>query len=139
MTTEALSEEQTVQTIHDYAAQLITDGLSGPEVERRLLEKGLDRDSASVVVDNLLVVENLLGCHAQALRAQALVESGRKNMLYGLLWFIGGVLVTAFTLVASAGEFGILAYGAIIGGAVQFFVGISRYSKGKKLLGEPSG
>ena len=57
------------------------------------------------------------------------MRSGKKNMIYGALWCIGGIVVTAVTYsAASGGGTYIVAWGAIIFGAIQFFYGLMQYS-----------
>jgi hypothetical protein len=52
-------------------------------------------------------------------------EGAKKNMLYGALWCIGGIVVTAVTYSASSdGGRYVVAWGAIVFGAIQFFRGL---------------
>jgi hypothetical protein len=44
--------------------------------------------------------------------------AGRKDMIFGAMWFIGGVIATV-------ADIGYIFYGAIIVGAIQFFRGLS--------------
>ena len=55
-----------------------------------------------------------------------------KRMLYGALWCMGGILVTALTYAAASGPGGgtyVIAFGAIIWGAVQFLSGLTDKNK----------
>jgi hypothetical protein len=53
---------------------------------------------------------------------------GGKNMLYGALWCIGGIVVTVATLsAASSGGTYVVAWGAVIFGGLQFFQGLYQY------------
>ena len=53
---------------------------------------------------------------------------GTRNIGLGLLWFVGGSLVTMITYgAAGGGGHYVVAYGAILAGAVQFFVGLFQY------------
>ncbi len=45
-----------------------------------------------------------------------------NDVLYGGLWFVGGLLVTIISL--SSGHGGVIAYGAVIFGGIQFFRGL---------------
>ena len=55
--------------------------------------------------------------------------AGRKNMIYGALWCIGGIVVTVVTYsIASGGGTYIIAWGAIVFGAIQFFRGLIQSS-----------
>jgi len=112
------SQEEVVKAVYDYAAGLVKAGVAVPQIENILMEKGLDQESASIIVKNLL-----------ALRSKAIKNAGQKNMLYGALWCIGGIIVTAVTFTAaSGGGTYIIAWGAIIFGAIQFFRGLSQYN-----------
>jgi hypothetical protein len=54
-------------------------------------------------------------------------EQAKKNMLYGALWCIGGIVVTAATYSsAEGGGRYVVAWGAIIFGAIQFFRGLAQ-------------
>jgi hypothetical protein len=54
-------------------------------------------------------------------------EVGKKNMLIGATWCIGGILVTAMTYqTATGGGHYIVAWGAILFGAIQFLRGLAQ-------------
>ena len=52
-------------------------------------------------------------------------ERAQKDMLYGALWCIGGIVVTALTYSAASEQGGtyVIAWGAILFGAIQFLRG----------------
>ncbi|TRC97164.1 TerB family tellurite resistance protein [Mesorhizobium sp. WSM4303] len=52
---------------------------------------------------------------------------GARNIGFGLLWFVGGALVTIITYGAAPGGYFVVASGAIVGGLLQFFVGLFQY------------
>jgi hypothetical protein len=61
-------------------------------------------------------------------KAQPTQASARKNMLYGALWCIGGIIVTVTTYsAASGGGTYIVAWGAILFGGLQFLSGVYQY------------
>lgn len=110
-----------VQMLFDHAAALRAEGLTYPQIEDRLVQDGLDPDLARTVTDRLreLVREQ----HAKA---------GQKNMLFGAMWCIGGTVVTFLTYQAAAQGGGgkyVVAWGAIVFGAVQFFQGLFQSGK----------
>lgn len=115
MTQQELTREQLVDAVYGYAAELAKAKLTGPEIERKLVDKGLDESSAAVVVRNLF----------QA-RSKVLKEVGRKNMLYGALWCAGGTIVSLVTYDSASKGGGryIVAWGAIVFGAIQFIRGL---------------
>lgn len=114
-----MTHEEAVQAVYKYAAELVKAGLPAPQVESKLMQKGLDPSAASVVVRNVF-----------SWRSKANHQAAKRNMLYGALWCIGGFLVTAVTF-SAAGEGGrfIVAWGAILFGAIQFCRGIFQYAR----------
>lgn len=63
-------------------------------------------------------------------KAQPTKASARKNMIYGALWCIGGIVVTVATYsAASGGGTYIVAWGAILFGGLQLLSGIYQYFK----------
>lgn len=58
---------------------------------------------------------------------------GRKNMIYGALWFFGGLIVTVGTYSAASSSGGtyLVTWGAIIFGAIQFLQGLYQYATSK--------
>lgn len=111
------------QEMYDYAAVLlITQKKHVDEVRNALMQKGLDAQSASVVITEL-----------QAAVARQRKIKAKKDMMYG-----GGVLIlgTVITLVtysiASSGDGGgtyFVSWGAILVGAIQFFRGLINSAK----------
>jgi hypothetical protein len=89
------------------------------EASQLLVDDGLPRDLAARVVD-LVVQSRLEG--GRGSRARRVGSEGTNNTIFGSLWLVGGVIVTAAT--ASSGNTVIVAYGAIIGGLVQSVYGI---------------
>jgi hypothetical protein len=81
-----MTPEQGLKAIYSFAGQQMRDGIAPTVIEKTLIERGLDVDAAAVVVSNLM----------QA-KVKALKNAGRKNMLYGALWCIGGIVVTALS------------------------------------------
>jgi hypothetical protein len=122
-----------------FAAKLLEEGTPPAEVRRRLLELGLDEKTASTFLTDLIQARegvraefvghgraggSLTECEAQALR-----EAGNKNMLYGALWFFGGLIVTLLTFTAAQGGGRyVIAWGAVVFGAIQFMRGYSQAS-----------
>ena len=49
---DGFAQEETVEAVHKYAALLMQNGLSSDEVESRLVEQGLNRESANAAVKN---------------------------------------------------------------------------------------
>ena len=111
--------EEVAHAVFVFAAQLMAKGMHDADIKSQLIEKGLDEESAILVIRKL-----------HEARDHVLKEAGRKNMLFGALWCIGGTLVTLITYSAASANPGggsyVVAWGAIIFGAVQFFRGLSQ-------------
>src|SRR5579884_2844128 len=110
--------EQVVEAVYRYAAQQLHAGVAPATVEKALVEQGLSAEAAGIVVQN-----------TRDALANAKSSAGQKNMLYGALWCIGGIVVTVGTYGAAASSGGgsyVVAWGAIIFGAVQFFRGLAQ-------------
>jgi hypothetical protein len=58
--------------------------------------------------------------------SEGIKRAGRKNMLYGALWCLGGIVITALSYQAAAKAGGryVLAWGAIVFGGIQFIRGL---------------
>jgi hypothetical protein len=115
------SADESVQAIYNYAAGLMQENKSHNQIVDRLVEQGLERDTAHTIVSEL-----------EDARSEGLREAGKKNMLYGALWCIGGIVVTAVTYSAASGPGGgryYITWGAVVFGAIQFFQGLSQVSK----------
>lgn len=111
---EAASQDEMIEAVYHFAAEKMRDGASNQEIQKALMEQGVDEESAGIIVTQL-----------NELRDQQAKEAGQKNMMFGALWCIGGIVVTALTYsAASEGGSYVVAWGAIIFGAVQFFRGM---------------
>ena len=99
-------QQETVNQIYEYAANLLfNEKRSATETKNALISQGLDEESAAVVVSNL-----------EKQIKDAKKEGAKKDMLYGALWCIGGI-------VATVADFGFIFWGAIVFGAIQFIKG----------------
>lgn len=84
-----------------------------------LIDQGMPVDAAEAVVNN--VENNIL----KQLKSRAV-----KDVVFGLLWTVGGTVVTVVTYAgASGGGRYVVAYGAIIFGAIQFIKGLINLAK----------
>jgi hypothetical protein len=103
------TDEEMIRKIYDYAAHLLfEEERTKNEVVEQLMQEGLDREFAIVIVRNLTIAVSK--------------KQGQNNMLYGALWCIGGT-------VATLAHIGFIFWGAIVFGAIQFFVGVYQYLK----------
>ncbi|RZK59851.1 MAG: hypothetical protein EOO91_03740 [Pedobacter sp.] len=97
-------QQQVVNQVYDHAANLLVNHkMSAYETQNALMEQGLDEENAAIVVSNL----------EQQIQS-AKKERANKDMLYGALWCVGG-------LIATFADFGFIFWGAILFGGIQFF------------------
>ena len=119
----------TPQEIYDtsYALGLeeVQKGIPIKAIEKQMLDRGLHPEMAAAVASDLRV----------ALERE-IVRAGRKNLLYGMLWFLGGAGLTGLTYLSardggSGGRFAVF-YGAILYGIYRMFRGLMQASTGKR-------
>lgn len=112
---EKIAQQEIVNQIYGFTADMLyNQKKSIEETKAALIENGLRAEDADVVIANL-----------QNQYKQEKREAGNKNMLYGALWCVGGLLVTILTYsAASDGGTYVVAWGAVIFGAIQFFKGL---------------
>jgi hypothetical protein len=117
MTDYAIKEteqQELIDYIYGLAAGYMREGMADKEIVTKLEEEGLDSESADAVVQNLV-----------RMRKQEIKAQGNKNMGFGALWLIGGIVITAATYsAASGGGTYVVTYGAIVFGAIQFLQGL---------------
>jgi len=100
------NEQDAVNQTYQYAANLLVNQKKTPdETKNALIAQGLDTETASIVVENL---------GTQILSAKK--EQANKDMLYGALWCVGGI-------VATLADIGFIFWGAILFGGIQFIKG----------------
>ena len=98
--------QQADDQIYDYAANLLVKENKSPsEVKKALIEEGIDEESASIIVDSLETQINKIR-----------KEQANKDMLYGALWCVGGIVMTV-------SDVGPIFWGAIVFGGYQFLKG----------------
>ncbi|PKP45900.1 MAG: hypothetical protein CVT94_16435 [Bacteroidetes bacterium HGW-Bacteroidetes-11] len=96
------------ELLYTFAAEsLFKREMDQEETVRLLVEKGVGQGKAEHIVNDILVYTK-----------KENEKSGNRDMLYGAIWLIGGVLATA-------ADFGFIFWGAIVFGAIQFIRGAS--------------
>jgi hypothetical protein len=106
------------EALINHAAEQMVKGSSNDVIVNDLISRGVSRGEAQDIVGQL-----------RAVHSRAMKEAGQRNMVVGALFFFGGLAVTVLTFSMSTGAGGILAYGAIIGGAIQFCRGLYQQSQ----------
>jgi hypothetical protein len=103
-TTETI--QLTVPQARNYAADMLfSQGKNSYEVVQALVSFGIAEEDANGIVEDL---------EAEVVSARR--SKAQKDMLYGALWCIGGIVLTMANV-------GFIFWGAIVFGAIQFFRG----------------
>jgi len=112
-------QKKLIEQIYMTAAGLMKQGYSRHHIVKELESRGLERSIAQTVVDRL-----------EDARSSAYKDAAIRAMGMGALICIIGLAVTfcTYSSVAKGGGTYVVAYGAIIGGALQFFRGLYYYS-----------
>lgn len=112
---EQTDSQEVVNQVYGFAADMLfSQKKTAKETKTVLVDKGIRPEDADIVIKNL-----------KEQYKQEKKEAGNKNMLYGALWGVGGLLVTLLTYcAASNGGTYVVAWGAVIFGAIQFFKGL---------------
>ena len=87
---------------------LFEEDFTAEETIPRLVALGAEREFAAHVTGELM----------RQFRAQRKAQ-GQKDVLYGLMWLLGGAVLTA-------ADIGYIFWGAIVFGGIQFFSGLAR-------------
>lgn len=107
MENQLTEKEKAANEINQYAVDLLVNEKKGRSATiDALVEKGLDTKTATTIVDNL---------REQILLARK--ETAKKDILYGTLWCIGG-------LIATVADVGYIFWGAIVFGGAQLLKGV---------------
>ncbi len=97
-----------VSQLHQYASRLMVhENKSAYEAKAALVDKGIRPENARLLVENL---ENQL--------REVKYERARKDIIFGVIWFTGGT-------VATVAGIGLIFWGAILFGGIQFYRGMN--------------
>jgi hypothetical protein len=122
--------EQIQNLISEFAA---SKGKTISEIENEFFESKGVKDYAEYYDSRINVLEKSdeekLDAERRRRNAIAMLEQidkkqASKDVLYGGLWFAGGLIVTLVSV--SSGRGGFIAYGAVIFGGIQFFRGLMK-------------
>ena len=112
-------EQQAIDSVYNFAAQLVGDGHSKQQVADALMQEGVDSEAAHAVARNIW-----------QMKKSAVRKAGLKHVVIGGLWFVGGLAVTIGTMAASDGGGFVVAYGAVIIGGLQMLYGFFKMATG---------
>lgn len=105
-----------VQQVYDFAVNLLVEqDMNKQQAVATLQNEGLDYGVASLVVNQV---------------CESLQKEYGKHMFFGLLWLVGGIVVTVATYAnAQGGGTYVVAWGAILYGGIQFLRCLFKYFK----------
>ncbi|MDX2362319.1 MAG: hypothetical protein QNK23_16040 [Crocinitomicaceae bacterium] len=105
-------EDEAIKKLYEDAIELMVNQKMKPEAAKnRLIEEGADETMAIIIVAN---VESRINPSSSGSSANK--EQAYKNMGFGALWCVGGIIATA-------ADVGFIFYGAIVFGGIQFIIG----------------
>lgn len=107
--------QQAIDAVYAFAAEQMHKGIPDADVQANLVARGLHWDLAVKVVADL--------AEARGLERR---DEASNDVVYGGLWCLGGLLVTALTYSSASNSGGtyVVAWGAILFGALQFLRGV---------------
>ena len=124
MNDEPPQQQQTAREMRDYALSLLRAGRQPEEVRVKLRERGLSEDATRAVLSRLVIPPPRVD-------ENAFRDAAKKHMLYGALWCVGGIILTAGTYQAASndprGGSYVIAWGAIAFGFIDFLRGLFAY------------
>jgi hypothetical protein len=125
------SATDVVDQLTGHIATLLAQGQSQEKVAKILVDQGWEDETARKFVQS--VGAALEDYRNSPEGRQALSSKYIRHMGFGALWFIGGGLFTAVTYGAASSGGGtyVVAYGAIIAGAIEFCWGLFGYLKNR--------
>lgn len=108
--------QQFIKEVYQRAATLANERKSKDKIETELVAMGLNKETASMVIENVF-----------RSRKKAHREAAARNIMIGAAWCVGGIAVTALTYqLASGGGVFVVAWGAILFGGIQFIKGLGQ-------------
>ncbi|MDI1234416.1 MAG: hypothetical protein PSX81_09050 [bacterium] len=108
--------QEAIGDVYAYATQLlVVRKMNTADALHNLMQKGIDEETARTIVNK--IDDEIY---------EAKMKRANKDILYGALWCIGGIVITAFTYskASSGGGKYVVTYGAIIFGMIQLVKGI---------------
>lgn len=120
--TEPLDDDTiaAMQQLTEQVAQRIAQGVSAKQIRKELVGQGMSEQDAD---DTIAHVRQAIEDYKRTPEGKAAVRGKYvRHIIFGLLWCVGGTVVTAVTY--SSGGTYIIAWGAIIIGALECLYGI---------------
>lgn len=117
------AEEAFAESVWTYALTAKHQGVADDEILTGIQEMGLDREHAIMIVKSL------------ATKASEGIKAANSDMTWGGLICLGGLLITIWTYMdAQGGGTYVVAWGAILFGAIRLFRGMSQSTRFNVIL-----
>ena len=129
MSEELTPEEQkAIEELSEAVASELGEGKSREKIVKELVKQDWPEESAIEFVNN---IEQAITEYKDSPEGrEVLARKYARHMLYGILWFVGGTIVTVVTYeAASGGGTYFIAWGAILFGIIDFFRGLFGWLK----------
>jgi hypothetical protein len=111
------------RSLWSYAFEEKKEGVADDEISRGLIEQGLNEEQAILMIKTL------------ESKAKENMERHHSRMLLGAIMFLGGCTITLLTFTnAKLGGTYIIAWGAILFGAIRFVSAVNSKEKFKTIL-----
>jgi len=129
---KSAEEQKVIEELSEAVAYKLAGGENKEKIVKELMKQGWPKESAVRFVDR---IEQDLKQYVEQYKnspegRRVMASKYKRHMLYGALWAVGGTLVTAVTYIAaSGGGMFIIAWGAIVFGIIEFFVGLFGWLK----------
>lgn len=130
---QAEASDESLHELAGYVLDCLNHGSQPADIRKSLVAKGLTDADAEAVVNQVLYHQSDGALGYDYRDIEAVRAAGRRNMAIGGIVCGIGLLVTLGTM-AAAGEGGgrvVIAWGAIVFGAIQFFRGMGQANQGR--------
>ena len=112
-----------INSVWNYAFEEKNEGTSSEEIQKGLMERGLDEQHAALIIKTL------------ESKATEILDAHNTDMLRGALTCFFGLVITVWTYTSALhGGTYLVAWGAIIFGAIRFFKGMANTGKYKTII-----
>ena len=115
-------EQKAIDELSEAVASEIAEGKSKEIIVRELVKQDWPEDAATQFVNN---IEQAINDYKESPEGRkVLADKYARHMIYGILWAVGGTVVTVATYTAASnGGTYFVAWGAIVFGIIDFFRG----------------
>lgn len=128
MSAEMNPQEQLSQQLLESVVQQLAQGKQPARIIKELEKQGWSKENATALVGQ---AQQALQVYQESPEGrQAMVAKYKRAMLSGVLWAVGGIVVTLVTLnLAKSGGTYVIAWGAVIFGIYDFVRGLIGWLK----------